>query len=476
MSRRHRRSGGETSDRRAQSEVLGVVLLLGLTLAGAGVVVVSGSNAIQSMTASADVNRAEHAMTQLDSKASLVAHGSSDSQQVTVARGQKSDVHLDRDAGWMRVVNESTTGSETIIMNESMGAVAYERGRTSLAYQGGGVWRQDTGSGSVMISPPEFHYQGRTLTLPLVLVGGEGSISGGTLRVTRDGAPVGKFPTDAADRSNPLTGGEITVTVKSDYYRAWGQFFEERTGGNASVDHDNRTASIRLAVPTDHRFDNALETTETDGIDINGAGSPPSPSQTGVSNSLPDSQIEHEIQECESDATACVSSVPTGDMDDGETYYFSSGYSGSMTVDTADGDVDVVVNGTLNLGDITVLGNNNVTVYVRDDFTMGGNSNVNVGGDATDFYTLVHSDGAISMSGNYEYVGAIYAPGSDATMSGSGKVTGSVVVDEFTTNGNPSNMFTYVPALRGTDLGLGGDDVLVTFLHVSVNRVNVTAT
>lgn len=264
------------SDRTGQSGTIGVVLLVGLTLTGSGVVVVYGAEAIRGTTQSTDLGQAEHAMTQLDSKASLVAHGSSDVQHVAVSRGRRGNVHLDENAGWMRIVND-TAGSQTTLMNVSMGAVDYERGETTITYQGGGVWRLGP-AGSTMISPPEFHYRGRTLTLPLVVVrGGGDGISSGQLRVTQDDPPVGQYPTGASNRSNPLTDGEITVTVKSDHYRAWGRFFEQRTGGNATVDHANGTASVELVVPeeTDQVRGAVTSTAGGDEIDMQGGGSFP---------------------------------------------------------------------------------------------------------------------------------------------------------------------------------------------------------
>jgi len=56
---------------------------------------------------------------------------------------------------------------------------------------------------------------------------------------------------------------EVVVTVKSEYYRGWGAYFERRTDGNASYDGTNRTASIALTVPIAENFDEAITATGT---------------------------------------------------------------------------------------------------------------------------------------------------------------------------------------------------------------------
>ena len=220
---------------RAQSEVIGVVLLLGLTITAVGVTVALGSTAVSDVQSSADVQRIEGAMTQVDSKASLVAHGGSTSQRVRLDPSRNADVRVDGDAGTMRIEVEAkneTGGVETVTKNVTLGAIVYERGGERVAYQGGGVWRAND-DGSWMVSPPEFHYRGDTLTLPLVTIEGANGRLGDAAVVTgRSEHPEGLFPSENV--SNPLLGGNVTVTVESEYAQAWGRFFETRTRGNVT--------------------------------------------------------------------------------------------------------------------------------------------------------------------------------------------------------------------------------------------------
>jgi len=233
---------------RAQSEVIGTVLLLGLTITAIGITAGIGSTALADAQSSADIERVEGSMTQVDSKASLVAHGGSTSQRVRLDPGRDADVRVDGEAGVMRieVEAENETGDvETRTKNVTLGAVVYERGDDRVAYQGGGVWRSN-GDGSWMVSPPEFHYRGDTLTLPLVTVEGNERLGGSAVVRGDTKHPEGLFPSD--DVSNPLLGGNVTITVESEYAEAWGRFFETRTAANVTQLSETE---VRVALRTE---------------------------------------------------------------------------------------------------------------------------------------------------------------------------------------------------------------------------------
>ncbi|MFB6235071.1 MAG: hypothetical protein ABEH81_11405 [Halopenitus sp.] len=235
--------------RRGQSEVLGFILLLGLVTVGVTGIVVLGSEAVSETRQSITSGTAEHSMTQFDSKASLVAHGDSDSQSASLTGAASATRSVQPNRGWMNVTirNESDPDQiEAQLMNVTMGAVVYKDGETTIAYQGGGVWRKD-GGGSYMVSPPEFHYRGTTLTLPLVTVTGDGSLDE-NVQITQSGTSTDVFPTGS--RSNPLESGKVVVEVHSEFYEAWGRFFSERTGGKVEIDHENETATITLVSPS----------------------------------------------------------------------------------------------------------------------------------------------------------------------------------------------------------------------------------
>jgi len=236
---------------------LGLLLVFALVIAATTLVVALGAGAIDSTQGQLDAERTEKAMTQLDSQAALVALGDSNVQRVDISSGSSNYV-VDDGAGQMTLSYENQTdGTETTIFSEDLGSVTYEgdEGET-IAYQGGGVWRASPQGQARMISPPEFHYRWGTaagdeptLTFPLVVLRGSAS-SSEALRFS-DGGTEAAFPNASAGRQNPLDAGSVRVTIRSDYYRAWADYFRTRTDADTvTVIDANRSVEAVLSVPT----------------------------------------------------------------------------------------------------------------------------------------------------------------------------------------------------------------------------------
>lgn len=283
-------SGGLLQDiqfDRGQTNVIGLAILIGFSLVVMSVAVVHGSSLVREAQASAEVDLAEQAMSKLDSEASFTALGSSDHRDVDLPLEQEdATLTLDETAGWMNVSIRNSTDNtvRVLVLNETLGAIVYENTArdVSIAFQGGGVWRDDD-TGSVMVSPPEFHYRtdggDPTLTLPLVVVNGTGTIDG-DVRIEQLKPTVEKFPVSGdVDRTNPLTDGEVNITIKSEYYRAWGRYFEDRTDGRVTYDHERDLAMITLVIPADNgmrSISGAIASTATgEAMSLQGSGGAP---------------------------------------------------------------------------------------------------------------------------------------------------------------------------------------------------------
>lgn len=265
---------------RAQSSPIGVVLILGMTLSASIAIVVFGGAALESSQEDSRIGQAEQALTQFDSKAAQVSLGDSESQTVTLGTNGGS-YRVDDQAGTLRIYHEDWNGTnateddEFIFGNEThavpLGAVLYQTGDTTIAYQGGGVWRKDKGGGVTMISPPEFHYREATLTFPIVRVGGSGSVSGNargrisSVETARNVYPdIENVSTDHSDQysgddriySNPVQEGNMTVEIESEYCEAWRTYFLERTEGKVTDCGDNNTVAAQIvALGTQGEFD-----------------------------------------------------------------------------------------------------------------------------------------------------------------------------------------------------------------------------
>lgn len=270
---------------RGLSTPLGVVLLVTIAILGSVAVVTVGANALDETRETSQHARVEQALTQFDSRQSVVALGEADAQTVFLSSSRDGGYTVEPDAGWLRIAHHDYDGSgaNETIYNGSLGALVYRAGDTAIAHQGGGVWRTD-GDGSVMIAPPEFHYQEETLVLPIVGVYGDDAVGGSAratvspagelTRVFPERGPVGVdgagAPYDTTDNPylNPVRGGTVTVTVHSEFYQAWGRFFEDRTEGSVTYDHSRRTATVELTAPrTLGKFDMPKE---GNAIDVRG--------------------------------------------------------------------------------------------------------------------------------------------------------------------------------------------------------------
>ncbi|PSQ36068.1 hypothetical protein BRD05_03805 [Halobacteriales archaeon QS_9_70_65] len=249
----------DSMTRRGQSSPLAVVLLIGIVLTGATTVAVLGGGSIDDVSSSAESERASQEMTQVASEAAAVALGGSKQRGMTVDASQ-GQLTVEDDASWICVENGTTTNRSFILPENVsdascgeektyMGTIRYDTGDTTVAYEGGGVWRRGDDGNARMVSPPEFHYRGDTLTLPVVVVSGDVGSGGSTVDLT---ATAG--PTDRADSlTNPLpdSSGSVYVTIHSEYYRAWGEFIAGRTAGTVvELDDDAKTVTVELVVPS----------------------------------------------------------------------------------------------------------------------------------------------------------------------------------------------------------------------------------
>jgi hypothetical protein len=271
------------SERRGQSAPIAVALLLAITVLGTVSVVALGATALGDTERTAQIDQAEHGMTQFDSRAAEVALSDTSVQKVDFSPGS-GDFRVEEGVGRITVTHvnfkESETDGDEIddpsnplsdddeeIYNGTLGAMVYENGDTTLAYQGGGVWRIDGDGDARMVSPPEFHYRSGTLTLPVIRTDGSGGASGDVSTTIRRDPQVDRTYPDVAEAynggvntsreyRNPLSEGVVRVTVQSEYYAAWAEYFRGRTDGNVTLDPANESVELLFGtVGTTGAFD-----------------------------------------------------------------------------------------------------------------------------------------------------------------------------------------------------------------------------
>jgi hypothetical protein len=259
-----KRARAVSAGTRAQTAPIAVVLILAIVLFGSIAVVATGQAAVADARYNAELDRAEHALGQFDARMAQVALGDSPAQSIPLGPSGSGQYDVVEDAGRLTVVHHNyTAGADETIYDGPLGALVYRNGDATVAAQGGGVWRHDGTNGSIMISPPEVHYRSETLILPVIELGGTDSASGDRRAVVTSTAPtkriypsevstgtgVGAPYDDGSLYQNPVKGGRVSVTVRSDYYQAWGRYFDSRTQGAVSYDHAAKTATVELSAP-----------------------------------------------------------------------------------------------------------------------------------------------------------------------------------------------------------------------------------
>ncbi len=243
------------SGRRAQSNVLAIVVLLGLTVLGLGLVVMIGGGSLEDSRTSATIERAEGALVSFASQSAPVALGDADSVRVALADSRTGRYDVLEEAGSIRVTHtpeDEDAGVEELYRSD-LGTLRYENDGTVVGYQAGGVWKAQ-GNSSAMVLPPPIVYQDETLTMPLVRVLGDGHVSGPTTSdAERVGVPMAAYPnaskqygTDGPPYRNPVEQGLVTVTVQSEYYQGWAEYFRSRSGGDVTVDHATESVTLEL--------------------------------------------------------------------------------------------------------------------------------------------------------------------------------------------------------------------------------------
>jgi hypothetical protein len=219
----------------AVSETVGFSIILGIVVMAVGIMVVLAYPILGNLRESAFMETAVEASTMLDSKASMVAFRAS-SNQITRMNLNGGTLTADNSTSNRLIIKVSNySGTDREIFNESLGRIEYVVNDQTIAYEGGGLFRKYESGEPVMISPPEFHYNGETLTFPIIKInnfdsiGGKGIVS---INLRSNTLPVIVYPnlSSGADLRNPLFGKQIKIRLTSEYYKAWAKYIKERTG------------------------------------------------------------------------------------------------------------------------------------------------------------------------------------------------------------------------------------------------------
>jgi len=445
----------QTAVERGQLGPLGAIFVFAFALIGAGLILVFVGGQLAESQANLNEQRAEKALTQFDSKAALVALGSADTQTAVLPTRGGGQYSVNGTTGRLRIDTTDATGNTTTILNVSLGVLTYTTDGSSVAYQGGGVWRASNAGGK-MISPPEFHYRNRTLTFPVISVDNSTSISD-EVTITRTGSKEA-YPGDG-NQTNPIANKRIEITVQSRFYRGWGEYFEQRTQSTVEYDDDQQLVNVTLVPPPEPiEIDAGVVSASNLDIESNAAGVTGGVSLGGttddegrISGSVEENvgasreltNASTEIARARQRLQNRSSPSDTQTVDNGSYYVGSDNmFSSQTTFNTSDGDIELFVDGNLSARNgspaLNVTGNGSVTIYVNGEFSMQaqsvwGNSEqvdslVVYSEDVTRItarYGGVHTD-AVSIKGQggrRGLVGALISTAETVSLGGNAQVT-----------------------------------------------------
>lgn len=262
----------------AVSSVIGISIILVISLLSIGLMILYTMPVISETQDMAKSQKIEQAFTVLDSRTSKASLGESPLQTTSVSlMGENVEVYGNNDSyndSRMKIVflNSSSPWYNSFYHNHtywnswesyennysdftglevSMGSVRYYSDDRVIAYEGGGVWSRYPDGGTIMTSPPEFHYNGETMTLPIVKVIGNDSVAGSSdvdIAVKSSNTPVIFYPdtNTNANFTNPVIANKILIYINSEFYEGWAGYAETLTSTTATLDHDNKTAIIEM--------------------------------------------------------------------------------------------------------------------------------------------------------------------------------------------------------------------------------------
>ncbi|PWB54173.1 MAG: hypothetical protein C3F06_04745 [Candidatus Methanoperedenaceae archaeon] len=256
----------------AVSETVGYSLLLAILVVSVTFTVAISYPEL-SDTKEASYNEiASQALSVFASKNSMAAFGVSPSQLTRIELGGGTLTARKESDNWMKINVTNSTGYSVIILNQSLGSVDYTFGDTTISYEGGGLFRKYPSGDAVMVSPPQFHYNGETLTLPLIIVNNSLSTGGkGVANIySKPGSlPITVYPNLTSDEKlvNPLSGKQIKIRLKSDYYKAWSKYIEERTEANTLTNDLTKEVVVSLNSKPAEQLTNLVMPLEIMGMD-----------------------------------------------------------------------------------------------------------------------------------------------------------------------------------------------------------------
>lgn len=226
----------------AASEAIGFALIFSIILISIGMVYVGGVPVLE------NTQKNTHFM-QMEQSFGLM---SDNINKVGFERAPVRNTELKIKGGTLTIShNSSITINGTTF---ALGSIEYGFGENTIAYENGGVWTKYRDGTVIIISKPFFSI-GNVTTITAFSLIGENSIGGeGIVRINS------KFDSSYLYTMYP-TNGNISFSIKSDYYKGWANYMEEIGSKITDIDDMNNTMSGNITANIINVDYNLIQTT-----------------------------------------------------------------------------------------------------------------------------------------------------------------------------------------------------------------------
>ena len=215
------------SGERGVSPIVGITLLFGLVALGSLSIFVVGTQLISETEQQSEQERIEQSFIEMSQSVATEAQQGGMGSQLELEAGEQGAITREN-TGTMEVHADNLDGP----IGFDIGTVEWEgEDGTTVAYQGGGVFRE-TGEETHLLSTPSIHYdlETETLAMPVYNVTGEESLGSGTV-------DIGQESIAAEHEVSHMQEDNVTIRVESEYYLGWKQYFEREAGDTIVTDY-----------------------------------------------------------------------------------------------------------------------------------------------------------------------------------------------------------------------------------------------
>jgi hypothetical protein len=259
------------------------------------------------------------------------------------------------------------------------------------------------------------------------------------------------------------------------YCAAWEEFVREETAGALEERcGTDGTIEVEFTVPLAlANLDQGIYTANFDGhpsddIDASDVDEHSYTAQTA------DNIVAEKRSQCAGSYQTLSGTVDTGGL------HCTWELNDSLTLDTANAssEIELYARDGIDIDSshtISPAGPDNATLFVDDDLTMRGNSQIGNASDHSQTRVFVSSSGTTTTNGNVKFYGLLYAPDSSVTLQGTGGDTDfhGALVGQYVEAQNAQVDFEYDPTFADLTLTYDLNDRPFYYLHVVEQKIRL---